>query len=102
MQVHRLITLTASAMLHKSGTAAFNLNTASSLLLNMFHVCTAMSDDLRTEVETWDWLKVNWNSLLRPFTLNIIKPVSCATKIGRISSLHDQIHPAQLGPALAS
>ena len=76
MQVHRLIALTAGAMLHKSGTATLNLNTASSLLLNMFHVRTTMPNDLRTEIKAWDWLEVNWNSLLRPFTLNVIKPVS--------------------------
>jgi hypothetical protein len=76
MQVHRFIALTTGAMLHKAGTAAFNLDTASSLLLYMFHIRTTMSNDLCTEIKAWDWLEINWNSLLRPFALSTVKSVS--------------------------
>jgi hypothetical protein len=58
-------------MLHKARTATLDLNTASSLLLNMFHVCTSMTDDLRTKVKPWKRLKINRNLLLGPLALFI-------------------------------
>jgi hypothetical protein len=72
MQVHLFIALTASAVLHKAGTASFNLHTASGLLLNMLDICTTMTNNLSTQVEAWDRLKANRNSLFWPFALEII------------------------------
>lgn len=46
MQVHWFIGLLTSAVLHKTTTAAFDLDTASGLLLDMLDVCTALTYDL--------------------------------------------------------
>jgi hypothetical protein len=83
MQVHRLITFTAGAVFHEARTTAFNLYTASSLLLDMFHIRPTMSNDLCSKIKAWDWFEVNWNPFLRPFALNTVRPVSSITKTSK-------------------
>jgi hypothetical protein len=69
MKIHILITLTTSAMLHKSRATALDLDTTSSLVLNMFHIGSSMTHNLSTKVETRKWFKINEDLLLGPFTL---------------------------------
>jgi hypothetical protein len=56
-------------MFSKAGASSLDLDFAPGLLLNMFHVCSTLANDLGSQVETLDWLKVNWNSFLGPFPL---------------------------------
>ena len=98
MKIHILVTFAASAMFHETRTTAFNLNTAPSLLLNMLDVSTSMTNDLSTEIETWDWFKVYWNLLFRPFALSILV---LASKRPDPINLLFQTHLAQLDLALA-
>jgi hypothetical protein len=67
MQIHVLITLTVRCMLHKPRTTAFDLYTASSLLLNVLDIIATMANNLSTKIETWDWLKIDRNPLFGPF-----------------------------------
>ena len=69
MQVHGLVTLSAGRRLNKSRATTFDLHAASGLLLDVFDVCATMADDLCPEVEAWDWLKVDGDLLVRPFSL---------------------------------
>ena len=69
MEIHVLITLTASTMLHEARSTALDLDTASSLLLNMLHICSAMTYNLSPKVKAGDWFKINRNLLLWPFAL---------------------------------
>jgi hypothetical protein len=69
MQIHIFITLATSTMLHESGTTAFDLDTASGLLLDVLDISTTMTNNLSTKVETRNRLKVDWNLLFWPFTL---------------------------------
>jgi hypothetical protein len=71
MEIHILITLTASTLLHESGTTALDLNTASGLLLDVLHIGTTMTYNLSTKVEAREWFEIDWDLLFRPFTLSI-------------------------------
>lgn len=48
MKEHSFIAFTASARFDESGATALDLNTATSLLLDVLHIGTALSDDLST------------------------------------------------------
>lgn len=69
MKIHILIALSTSAVLHESRAATLYLDTASSFLLDMFDIRTAMSDDLSTKVEAGEGLKIDRDLLFWPFTL---------------------------------
>ena len=69
MKIHLLITLSASAMFHKSRVATLDLDTASSLLLNMLDVSASMTHNLCSQIKSWKGLKINWDTLFRPFAL---------------------------------
>lgn len=69
MQVHIFITFLTCTMLHESRTAAFDLYTTSRLLLYMLDICTTMTYNLRTKIKALNRFKIDWNSLLGPFTL---------------------------------
>lgn len=56
MEVHRLVTLPASALLDETGVASFDLDTASCLLLDMLDVSASVTDYLCSEIETLDRL----------------------------------------------
>jgi hypothetical protein len=70
MKVHVFIAFFPSAVLHKARTPPFDLNAASSLLLDMLDIRASMPNNLSTKIEAWDWFKVNWDFLLWPFTLS--------------------------------
>lgn len=72
MQEHWLLAFSAGTGFHEAGASTFDLNLASSSLLNMLYICTALSDNLGTKVKARNWLKVHWNPLLGPFTLRIV------------------------------
>jgi predicted solute-binding protein len=69
MKIHVLITLATSTMLHESGATALDLDSASSLLLNVLHISATVTNDLSAKIETWNWFKVDGNLLLGPFAL---------------------------------
>ncbi len=69
MEIHRLVTLSIRAMLHETGIAPLDLDTAASFLLDVLDVSTPMTNDLCSQIETWDGLEVDGYTLFRPFTL---------------------------------
>lgn len=69
MEIHGLVALAVRSMLHKARIATLDLNTAASLLLDMLDIRSTMTNNLRSEVESWDGLKVDRNTLFRPFAL---------------------------------
>jgi hypothetical protein len=69
MKIHVLIALAISTRLHESRATALDLDAASSLLLDVLHVSSSMTNDLSTKVKARNRFKVNGNLLLRPFTL---------------------------------
>lgn len=71
MQVHLLLTLSACGRLNEARATALDLDPTPCLLLNVFDVCTAMSDNLRPEIETRDGLEVDGNLFIRPFSLDV-------------------------------
>jgi hypothetical protein len=72
MKVHVLIALTASTVFHESGSPPFDLDTASSFLLNMFNISSSMTNNLSTKVKPRNWFKINRNLLLGPFALFLV------------------------------
>lgn len=71
MEVHWLVVLLASARIIEPRSTALDLYTAFSLSLNMFDISAAMSDHLRSEVETWYGLQVDRDFLVWPFSLDL-------------------------------
>lgn len=69
MKKHGFIAFMVSRCFKVARASAFDLNTASSFLLDMLHIGTAVADDLSTEVEAMNRLKVDGNLLLGPFPL---------------------------------
>lgn len=72
MEVHRLITLAVSTRLNKARAATLDLHSAAGLLLDVLHISTALPNNLSSQVETRDRLKINGNTLIWPFALHII------------------------------
>lgn len=70
MEEHVFIAFSVSGSFKVAGTTALDLNTAFGFLLNVLHIRTAMTDNLRTKVEPWDGFEINGDSLLGPFSLN--------------------------------
>lgn len=56
MEEHILVTLSVGRSFEIAGTTAFDLHTASSLLLDVFDICSAMANYLSTKIEPVDWL----------------------------------------------
>ena len=69
MQIHWLITLHASIVLDEAGATALDLDSAAGLILNVLHELTSLAHNLRSKVETRDWLEVNRETLFGPFAL---------------------------------
>jgi hypothetical protein len=67
VQIHGLITLVPGIVLHETRSTALNLDTASSLLLDMFDIGAALAYNLGTEVEARNGLEIHRNLLLWPF-----------------------------------
>lgn len=69
MQKHWVVAFSARTGFNESRTAALDLNAAAGLLLNVFHVRTALPDNLRAQIKPRDWLEINRNAFLGPFAL---------------------------------
>lgn len=69
MQIHVLVALSASALFHESRATALDLDTTSSLLLDVLDVRTAMANNLSAEVEARNGFEIDRDLLFRPFTL---------------------------------
>lgn len=95
MEVHWLVALTVGARFNKSRTTALDLHSAASLLLDVLHISTTLPNDLSTQVEAGNWLKINGNSLIRPFAL---LSVSLFIPEGKQAEefIPGHIHPARL------
>lgn len=74
MKEHGLIAFPAGVSLHKPRATALDLDLAAGSLLNMFHICASLSDDLSAKVEPRDWLEINRDALFGPFTLDTVSP----------------------------
>jgi len=97
MQVHIFIAFLTSTMLHEPRTTSFNLDTASSFLLDVLDICSSVADNLSTEIESRDWLKINRNLLFRPLAL-FTSLVNAITR--HIEYILYQTHLSQLHLAL--
>lgn len=69
MEEHVLITLTAGGNLEVARTTTFDLDTAASLLLDVLHVGSAMTDHLSPQVKARERLKFYRDFFLGPFSL---------------------------------
>lgn len=69
MQIHGLITLLTSRMFHETRATSLDLNSATSLLLDVLDIRASMANYLCTKIEAWKRLKFNRDFLFRPFTL---------------------------------
>lgn len=70
VQIHGFITLTVGAGLPESRAATLDLHAASSLVLDVLDIGTALANNLRAQIETRNRLKVDGNALFWPFPLN--------------------------------
>lgn len=75
MEEHRFVTFAASARFDEARATALDLNTATGGLLDVLHVSTTLSNDLGSQVETGDWLKIDGDALIRPFALYEISQI---------------------------
>lgn len=80
MEEHRFVAFTASAGFDEARATTLDLDTATSLLLDVLHISTALSNDLSAQVETGNWLKIDGNALIRPFALRQISQIIILTK----------------------
>lgn len=71
MEIHGFVGFLASAVFHESRAAAFDLDSTSGLLLDVFDICSALANDLRAKIETGNVLHVDWDSFFRPFSLQL-------------------------------
>lgn len=72
MEIHRFIALSVCAVLHEARIAAFDLDTATSFLLDMLDVSTTVTYHLCPQVKARDWLEIDGNALFRPFALQVV------------------------------
>lgn len=66
VKVHGLIAFAIRAMLHEAGVATFDLDAASSFLLDMLNVGASMTNHLCSEIEAWYGLQIDSNPLFGP------------------------------------
>lgn len=69
MQIHRFIAFGSSVVLHEARSTTLDLDTASSLLLDVFDIRTTLAYNLSTEVEANDRLEVHGDLLFGPLAL---------------------------------
>ena len=67
MQIHLLIALHASFLLHESTASALDLHSALGLLLDVLDVLTALANNLSPQIETRNRLELDGNAFFRPF-----------------------------------
>lgn len=69
VKVHILVTLTVRCCFQISRATALDLHAASSLLLDVLYVRSAMTNDLSAKIETRGWFQINGDLFHTPFTL---------------------------------
>lgn len=69
VQIHLLITFVSRVVLHKARASTFDLNTASSFLLDVLDIRAALANDLSTEIEARDGFEIDRNLLFWPLAL---------------------------------
>lgn len=69
MQVHGLVAFSAGANLSKPRATALYLDLATGLLLDMLDISAALTNNLCTEIESWNGIKVDRDALFGPFAL---------------------------------
>ena len=69
MQVHWLIALLAGTVFHEPRPSSLDLDATSGLLLNMLHVRTTVTYNLSPQIESWNGIKIDWDSFFGPFAL---------------------------------
>lgn len=99
MQKHGVVAFLSGAGLNEARAAAFDLNLAAGLLLDMLYVGTALSDNLSTQVKPRNGLQINWDTLLRPFALYSISKFLGTVSEMNGSLIHGHTHLAPLVPA---
>lgn len=66
MKVHGLVAFSIRTMLHEAGVATFDLDAASSFLLDVLNIGASMTNHLCAEIEAWYGLQVDRNPLFGP------------------------------------
>jgi hypothetical protein len=99
VQKHGLITLPAGAWFQETGATTLDLHLATSLLLNVLHICTSLSNNLGSEIESRDRFQINRNPFFGPFTLYAISRLLRSEQVNE--SIHGRIRHAQLDLAHA-
>lgn len=69
MEEHLLVTLPVGRGFEITRSEPLYLDSAPSLLLDVFHIGTAVTNNLGTEVEAGNWIQIYRNLLLGPFAL---------------------------------
>lgn len=99
VQKHGVVAFLSGAGFDEARAAAFDLNLAAGLLLDVLYVGTALSDDLSTQVKPGDGLQINWDALLRPFALYSISKFLVTVSEKNGSLIHGHTHLAPLARA---
>lgn len=72
MQEHVLVAFASRRVLNIARTAALDLNSAASLMLDVLHIRSAVSDDLGSQIEAGDRVKGDGDLFLGPFALQCL------------------------------
>ena len=71
MKIHRFIGFCTSAMFHEAAPTAFDLDSATSLLLDVLDICAAMANHLSSKIKARDRLHIDRYTLFGPFALQV-------------------------------
>lgn len=93
MQIHLLIALHLGIVLLETAASALDLDSAASLLLDVFHVRPASSDDLGAQVESGNRLKVDGDALFGPLATSEVVALDLRRILSRATetALVDQV-----------
>jgi hypothetical protein len=69
MKIHGFIRFCTCAMFHEAAATAFDLDSTTSLLLDMLDICAAMANHLSSKIKAWDRLHIDRYTLFGPFAL---------------------------------
>ena len=69
VEIHLVVALASRVVFDEARAAAFDLDTASSLVLDELDVGALSANDLRAKVEAWNWLERDRDLLIGPFAL---------------------------------
>jgi len=86
VEIHLVVALASRVVFDEARAAAFDLDTASSLVLDELDVGALSANDLRAKVEAWNWLERDRDLLIGPFaaselvTLDLLFWLASATE----------------------